>query len=530
MQVHSKVAHLRIPERSAAASLEAQVRAHLEQLLASPLFDASARSRDFLCFVVDETLAGRGATINQTAIAIGVFGRRPDFDPVLDPIVRVQAGRLRRSLERYYLLRNADPIRIELQKGSYTPVFIANHSPPPIQITAAPAETVEWPLVVIHAFEGHSLIDQQMAAHIADELTLELHRYGDIRVAREHDVGLYDNRFHHSLRFELGGKVRVEGDDVYVTSQVIDRSSGEDLWRDSFHATGHAHSMPRGVDDLARIIAACVGSDHGVIVRTLVSELRKRVPTADASYSTILRSYHRSFLSQRDDLITTLEAVQRLAEREPERALIWTHLARLYLQNYSYQLSDVRTPIEKCISAGYRALHADPTCGRARCIVAEALLVKDDTQAAMHELRKMLHIMGDSLAHREVVGSLLSLCGDWETGLPIVRDAIERNPFCSPLANQALWAHHMLREEFEQAYRAALAYQDSSGFWREVMLACSLAHFGHVDDARANIIEILCVWPDFLSRSDELIGYYIKSPSLRELIGRSLHALSSSAH
>src|SRR3954454_6690612 len=113
MQVHSKVAHLRIPERSAAASLEAQVRAHLEQLLASPLFDASARSRDFLCFVVDETLAGRGATINQTAIAMGVFGRRTDFDPILDPIVRVQAGRLRRSLERYYLLESADPIRIE---------------------------------------------------------------------------------------------------------------------------------------------------------------------------------------------------------------------------------------------------------------------------------------------------------------------------------------------------------------------------------------------------------------------------------
>jgi adenylate cyclase len=96
----------------------------LERILASGDFDGSPRSRGFLRFIVEETLAGRQDGLTQAAIAVKVFGRRADFDPTVDPIVRIQAGRLRRSLERYYLLTGAgDPVRIELPRGSYVPVL-----------------------------------------------------------------------------------------------------------------------------------------------------------------------------------------------------------------------------------------------------------------------------------------------------------------------------------------------------------------------------------------------------------------------
>src|SRR6185503_11236328 len=78
------------------------VRRELERVFASADFDATRRSREFLRFVVEEALANRGGDISQAAIAVQVFGRRPDFDGGIDPIVRIQAGRLRRSLERYY--------------------------------------------------------------------------------------------------------------------------------------------------------------------------------------------------------------------------------------------------------------------------------------------------------------------------------------------------------------------------------------------------------------------------------------------
>src|SRR3954469_8323966 len=122
----------------------ADVRQHLDRVLRSPHFDGSARSREFLRYVVEEVLAGRAAYLKQAAIAVEVFGRTPDFDAVIDPIVRVQAGRLRRSLERYYLLAgDADSIRIELPKGCYAPAFVENcEMPSPIVRT--PVTAADW--------------------------------------------------------------------------------------------------------------------------------------------------------------------------------------------------------------------------------------------------------------------------------------------------------------------------------------------------------------------------------------------------
>src|SRR5512144_2970780 len=80
-----------------------EVQDQLRRILASDGFHASARNRRFLEYVVEETLAGRADRIKAYNIATSVFGRGADFDPDLDSIVRIEAGRLRRSLDHYYL-------------------------------------------------------------------------------------------------------------------------------------------------------------------------------------------------------------------------------------------------------------------------------------------------------------------------------------------------------------------------------------------------------------------------------------------
>ncbi|QCO03659.1 hypothetical protein D3867_16610 (plasmid) [Azospirillum argentinense] len=90
--------------------------------MASDHFDASDRNRRFLRYVVEECLDGRAQQIKAYCIAVSVFNREPSFDPQSDPIVRLEAGRLRRSLEHYYLTAGReDPIRIVVPKGGYAP-------------------------------------------------------------------------------------------------------------------------------------------------------------------------------------------------------------------------------------------------------------------------------------------------------------------------------------------------------------------------------------------------------------------------
>ena len=97
----------------------------LQRVLASRDFVNSERKRRFLKFVVQETLAGRADRIKAYSIALDAFDRDPSFNPVADPVVRIEAGRLRRCLEHYYLGEGAaDRIRITIPKGGYVPHFI----------------------------------------------------------------------------------------------------------------------------------------------------------------------------------------------------------------------------------------------------------------------------------------------------------------------------------------------------------------------------------------------------------------------
>jgi adenylate cyclase len=97
----------------------------LQRVVASRDFVNSERKRRFLKFVVQETLAGHAGRIKAYSIALDAFDRDPSFNPVADPVVRIEAGRLRRCLEHYYLGEGAaDRIRITIPKGGYVPHFI----------------------------------------------------------------------------------------------------------------------------------------------------------------------------------------------------------------------------------------------------------------------------------------------------------------------------------------------------------------------------------------------------------------------
>ncbi len=127
-----------MPHASGDAIPAPLIEAALERVLASRGFRGSARKRRFLQFIVRETLAGRADRIKAYTIAVDVFDRDASFDPLLDPVVRIQAGRIRHCLEQHYMAEGAaDPIRITIPKGSYVPRFaLIRGTPSPDDPTA----------------------------------------------------------------------------------------------------------------------------------------------------------------------------------------------------------------------------------------------------------------------------------------------------------------------------------------------------------------------------------------------------------
>lgn len=110
----------------------------------SSLFCNSHRLKRFIEFTVRETLAGK--PVKEYSIGVAVFDKGEEFDPRVDPVVRVQARRLRRILSKYYdTLGAEDPIRIIYQPGGYAPTFVeANSVVEENQQTLKPSSTLKF--------------------------------------------------------------------------------------------------------------------------------------------------------------------------------------------------------------------------------------------------------------------------------------------------------------------------------------------------------------------------------------------------
>jgi adenylate cyclase len=119
----------------------AEIREQLERILGSRCFEQAGRSSKFLRFAAEQTLAGLGERLKGYTIAVEVFGRPADFDAQNDPLVRVEAGRLRRRLAEYYAGEGKrDELRVDLPRGGYAVVW---SYPPaaesPVRLASAPA-------------------------------------------------------------------------------------------------------------------------------------------------------------------------------------------------------------------------------------------------------------------------------------------------------------------------------------------------------------------------------------------------------
>jgi adenylate cyclase len=126
----------------------AAVRAQLARLLDASDLRRSPRMQRLLRHIVEATLAGDGERLKGYTLAVEVYDRGADFDPNLDPIVRIEAGRLRAKLLAYYSAEGAsDAVRIDVPKGSYKARFaFARTHPGPVQANSQQAALLPGPL------------------------------------------------------------------------------------------------------------------------------------------------------------------------------------------------------------------------------------------------------------------------------------------------------------------------------------------------------------------------------------------------
>lgn len=224
-----------------------QIRSELQRVLGSPQFDASERNRRFLEYVVEETLMGRDSRIKAYSIATIVFGRGDSFDPTLDPVVRMEARRLRRSLERFYLVEgDGDAVRISLPKGGYVPRFQSASRLRPMGFgmpgNADGGARHAGPTILVCPFELEfkRASDVNYSDGLARQIVVGLSRIPELGVYMPSPLPGWNGHVERSaanaadIDLVLTGNTALRPHMLNVKATLLDGQSGRVLWAQTF--------------------------------------------------------------------------------------------------------------------------------------------------------------------------------------------------------------------------------------------------------------------------------------------------------
>jgi serine/threonine-protein kinase len=436
-----------------------RIRAQLDRILRNRTFSQSERMRRFLCFAVEHCLSGRPEQLKEYLIGVEVFDKKPDYDPRLDPIVRVEARRLRAKLKEYYENDGGqDEIVIDFPKGSYAPQFRERRAP-------APAAQVEQRMdaVVILPFSnlGSAPEDEYFADGLAEELIHGLTRIPGLRVVawnsaaqlrdQQHDLAAIGGRLKAAAA--LTGSVRHAGQRLRVSVQLVETASGVYLWSETY-------------DRELRDVFAIQEEISRAIVTALRPKLAARLDTG-ARHATSVEA-HSLYLQGRyhwnkrtpDGLQRSVQLFEQCVALDGDFALGYSGLADAFTLMADYGLSHPREMIPKAKSAALRAIELDPRLGEAWASLAliRGLNEWEWEEAGRDYERAFRFNPGYASAHHWYSVDYLAMRGRFEEALAHIEIASQLDPL-SAIIVEGKGYLRLLRREYDAAmpyYRESL--------------------------------------------------------------------------
>jgi len=522
----------------------ANCRAQLARILDSAEFDTTDRGRRFLRYVVEEALAGRGDRIKAYSVAVEVFGRDASFDPQSDPIVRIEAGHLRRALERYYLTGGvADPILITIPKGGYVPDFTEgrpdNPQPaiPPAAVPAVapeqqapaprrPADATETPIgrrpliiaatllvavlavgaaawwwvasgtgptaperprLLVQPFEDLSgtPASAALARGLSQEIVGQLSKFKDIVVYESVDAAPVDPGL--APRFALGGSVDLSPNVFRLRVRLMNRADGEVLWAESYDGETKVGDLVRAQSEIARNVATTLAQAYGVISQADASIRIDNPPDDWAAYSCVL-SFH-AYRAEVDigRLPAVRDCLERAVARFPDYATAWGLLSQAYIDGmrFSYPFNPRTSPetIDRALAAAKRAVELDPLNVRGLEAKMTALYFAKDIGGALETGRRAMEINPNDIELMKEYGSWLAQSGNWVEGCQLTKDAVARNPARMAYSEAALAMCAYFDGRYEEAATLIKRSPAVNNPTYHAMAAAFLAEAGHMEDA-----------------------------------------------
>lgn len=503
-----------------------------DSILASGEFQVSPRNRRFLEFIVRETIEGRADRIKAYTIATRVFDRDERFDPQLDSIVRIEAGRLRRAIERYYLTEGASSQwRLVVPKGTYVPRIEK-------ACTAQPAAAVyhgtpgnDLPSVLVEDFASPGEGDAAAARicnGFASDLAIWLSRFPSIRVrhalVRPPRADMPDES---SGQLRVVGSVWTSHDRAFVRAELMDVETGNLVWGERLEAPLDTSDVFAAQSDLSSRLAATLAQTYGVIHQANLRKVIANPALPVTAYHAILVYYDYARGYDASKILDCQRALEAAAHAETGNAEVQCCLSRLYVDRYRFRFDGDKPRkdyLELARKAAHRAIALEPMSASSHAALGLVLWFEGNVRSALDELETAHRLNPNDAGVLAELAIRFATLMEWEKAQDCIDQALHLNPGLSSAFRVAEFLGEYWAGHYEQALAVAQRVEAPHTIYPHVCVAAAAGRLGAMDAARRAVAEILAIDPEYGSHFIDDMNARNMRPELVRAIAEGLRA------
>jgi TolB-like protein/Tfp pilus assembly protein PilF len=389
----------------------------LSLVLASEIFARSNRLSQFLRFVVERTLNGHEGSLKEYTIGTEAYGRKADFDPGQDTIVRTEARRLRSKLKEYYETEGKfDNVVIFMRSGSYVPAIrwrasLAGESQAPTRTADELWVEGDGVWVALAPFQTHAndSIASACALGITDDLLHRLVQVPGIRVVSTtvsrtypQDSDSLKENGELEAQIILDGTVRIEHNRLRVSARVS-TARGLLLWSQRFDAATDEDSLLKLHDAVAAALLSRIAPRASIVRRYLGT------PT-QTLYQFYSKALAAEALLEEGTVVTISDSLKRFEElvlEAPEYGRLHCGVAQCYMALAQRGAASSKEFVSKAGEACKRAIVIDSDAIDAHSTLGCILAQEWKWKPAEESFRKALRLGDQHAAHRQFAQFLL---------------------------------------------------------------------------------------------------------------------------
>jgi TolB-like protein len=300
------------------------------------------------------------------------------------------------------------------------------------------------------------------------------------------------------VRWVIEGTVRLAGASLRIAARLVDTQTGAHLWAETYDRALTRDSLFAVQDDVMARIVATVADSTGVLVRAMATPLLGR-PLQDLSLEELQLRF-LAYLPQfdPDEHARLLRAFEHAVEARPDLASGWAVLSALHDHEHVFFPEPRPDALTRARHAAERAVSLDVLCQFGWHQMATISFLERDANGLRASADRALALNPLHTFTTGTMGMWLAFAGDWERGLPIVRQAMSLNPGHPGWLHLVTCLDHFRRGEYEEALLQAKRVGMPGNHNQAYCVVATAGHFGRVLEARAALDDARRLRPEFL--------------------------------